>query len=212
MRLPATVVPICGEATRGRNIPKDGHPKRGPSDPRKLLSASLSVMLMVCAFPGPGPALAAGGVCALVASDRNPSDKILQCGQELTVRPAEGSRWRTMMRPGQRLPTGIRLDSGALLIEYHPETPPQTPQTEFQILTPLAIAAVRGTKWAMEVSATKTSTLVLSGAVAVTSRRLNQYVVLNEGQGVDISVGDTSLTQKSWGQARIRALLSRFGE
>jgi hypothetical protein len=53
---------------------------------------------------------------------------------------------------------------------------------------------------------------VLEGAVAVTSRRLNEYVVLTEGQGVDISEGDTTLTQKQWGEARVRALLSRFGK
>jgi hypothetical protein len=53
---------------------------------------------------------------------------------------------------------------------------------------------------------------VLEGAVAVTSRRLNQYVILTERRGVDISEGDTSLTQKQWGEARVRALLSRFSE
>jgi hypothetical protein len=33
---------------------------------------------------------------------------------------------------------------------------------EFQILTPQAIASVRGTKWAMEVKPGETSTLVLA--------------------------------------------------
>jgi len=64
----------------------------------------------------------------------------------------------------------------------------------------------------MEVSAARTSTVVLEGSVAVTSRRLNQYVILTEGRGVDISESDTSLKQKEWGEARVRALLSRFGE
>jgi hypothetical protein len=53
---------------------------------------------------------------------------------------------------------------------------------------------------------------VLAGAVAVTNRRLNEYVVLTEGQGVDITPSDTSVVQKTWGEARVRALLSRFGE
>ena len=100
------------------------------------------------------------------------------------------------------------LDSGALLIEFHPARP----QEKFQILTPLAIAAVRGTKWAMEVVPARTSTLVLSGAAAVTNRRLNHFVVLTEGQGVDITPADTAMVQKRWGEARVRALLSRFGE
>ena len=87
-----------------------------------------------------------------------------------------------MYKKGDPLPVGIRLNDGALLIEYHPATPKE----KFQILSPLAIAAVRGTKWAMDVTKAQTSTLVLNGAVAVTNRRLNKFVVLTEGQGVDI--------------------------
>jgi ferric-dicitrate binding protein FerR (iron transport regulator) len=150
---------------------------------------------------------AASGVCTLVPNQNDPSEKTLKCG-ELTVTPAQGTNYRPVYKRRQQLPSAIRLDDGALLIEFHPSDR----QNKFQILTPLAIAAVRGTKWAMEVSPTRTSTLVLAGAVAVTSRRLNQYVTLTEGQGVDITESDTSLTVKQWGQARIRALLSRFGE
>ncbi len=113
-----------------------------------------------------------------------------------------------MYKKGDPLPVGIRLNDGALLIEYHPARPNE----KFQILTPLAIAAVRGTKWAMEVTKAQTSTLVVTGAVAVTNRRLNQFVVLTEGQGVDITPTDTSMVQKTWGEAAGRALLSRFGE
>ena len=175
---------------------------------RNFLGATLvAAALFAAAIAGTGSADAAGA-CALVPNDRAPSEKILQCGETLTVRPAEGARYRPLYRKGDPLPVGIRLDDGALLIEYHPATP----QEKFQILTPLAIAAVRGTKWAMEVAPARTSTLVLAGAVAVTNRRLNQYVVLTEGQGVDITPADTSIVQKQWGEARVRALLSRFGD
>ncbi len=65
----------------------------------------------------------------------------------------------------------------------------------------------------MDVTKARTSTLVVTGAVAVTNRRLNQYVVvLNEGQGVDITPTDTSMVARTWGDERVRALLSRFGE
>ncbi len=177
---------------------------------RKLFAAIVvATALTGSALPGSRFALAAGGACALVPSERDPSEKTLKCGQELTVRPAHGTSYRPLYKSGQQLPAAVRLDSGALLIEFHPDSQ----QIEFQILTPLAIAAVRGTKWAMEVSAARTSTLVLEGAVAVTSRRLNQFVILaTEGQGVDISEGDTSLTKKQWGEAKVRALLSRLGE
>jgi FecR protein len=168
-----------------------------------LVAAALSA----AAIAGMGPARAAGA-CALVPNDRAQSEKILQCGEALTVRPAEGARYQPFYRKRDPLPAGIRLDDGALLIEYHPASP----REKFQILTPLAIAAVRGTKWAMEVTPAKTSALVLAGSVAVTNRRLNQSVVLTEGQGVDITPADTSVVQKQWGEARVRALLSRFGE
>jgi hypothetical protein len=53
---------------------------------------------------------------------------------------------------------------------------------------------------------------VVTGIVAVTSRRLNQFVVLTEGQGVDITPTDTSMVARTWGDERVRELLSRFGE
>jgi hypothetical protein len=175
---------------------------------RNLLGATVAAaVLFVATIAGPGSARAAG-VCALVPNERAPTEKILRCGETLTVRPAQGARYRPLYKKGDPLPVGIRLDDGALLIEFHPASP----QEKFQILTPLAIAAVRGTKWAMEVTSARTSTLVLAGAVAVTNRRLNEYVVLTEGQGVDITPADTSMVQKRWGEARVRALLSRFGE
>jgi hypothetical protein len=175
---------------------------------RNRLGATLvAAALFVAAIAGPGSARAAG-VCALVPNERAPTEKILQCGETLTVHPAQGARYRPLYKKGDPLPVGIRLDDGALLIEFHPASP----EEKFQILTPLAIAAVRGTKWAMEVTSARTSTLVLAGAVAVTNRRLNEYVVLTEGEGVDITPADTSMVQKRWGEARVRALLSRFGE
>ena len=175
---------------------------------RSLLGAAFAATaLFMAAIAGPLPAQAAGA-SALIPNEKMPSEKTLQCGDTLTVRAAQGTRYQPLYKKGDPLPVGLRLNDGALLIEFHPARP----QEKFQILTPLAIAAVRGTKWAMEVTRARTSTLVLAGAVAVTNRRLNQFVVLTEGQGVDITATDTSMVQKTWGEARVRALLSRFGE
>jgi hypothetical protein len=173
---------------------------------RSVLSSLCVVTALLASLPARLDAAEFG--CKLVPNDRGLSEKILQCGDSLTVRPAAGARYHVISKTGQPLPTGIRLDDGAILIEFHP-TPAEP---NFEILTPLAVAAVRGTKWAMDVVKTKTSTLVLDGSVAVTSRRLNQYVVLGPGEGVDISAGDTTLVQKRWGEPRVRALMSRFGE
>ena len=169
----------------------------------------IATALFVAAIVGPLPARAAGA-CALIANDKMPSEKILQCGgaEGLTVRAAQGTRYRMVYTKGDPVPAAIRLDDGALLIEFQPSLW----RKNFQILTPLAIAAVRGTKWAVEVTRVRASVLVLSDAVGVTNRRLNQYVILTEGEGVDITPTDTSTVQKTWGAARVRALLARFGE
>jgi hypothetical protein len=175
---------------------------------RNLLRTTAAfVALFVAAIAGPLPAQAAGA-CALVPNGRLPSGKILQCGQTLTVRPAPGATYQPLYKKGDPLPVAIRLNDGALLIEYHQASSKE----KFQILTPLAIAAVRGTKWAMDVTKAQTSTLVVRGTVAVTNRRLNQFVVLTEGQGVDITPADTSMVTRTWGDERVRELLSRFGE
>jgi hypothetical protein len=183
---------------------------------RRALSAVIFIAIGIIglAFAGLRFASAGGGACVLVPNEHDPSLKILRCGEELTVRPAPGAQYRPLYKKGQQhkkgqqLPAAIQLNDGALLIEFHSGGQ----QSDFQILTPLAVAAVRGTKWAMDVTPARTSALVLEGSVAVTNRRLNEYVLLTEGQGVDISPSDTSMTQKQWGQARVRALLSRFGE
>ena len=166
---------------------------------RNRLSGAMAALavLFVAVMAGQDPARAAGA-CALVPNDQMPSEKMLQCGENLTVRAAPGARYQPLYKKGDPLPVGIRLNEGALLIEFHPASPKE----KFQILTPLAIAAVRGTKWAMDVTKAQTSTLVVDGAVAVTNRRLNQFVVLTEGQGVDITPADTSARRENMGRRK----------
>jgi hypothetical protein len=178
------------------------------TDRRNLLKTMIIAAALVAAAIGGAAPAPAAGLCALVPNGKLPSEMMLQCGENLTVRATPGTLYQPLYKKGDPLPVGIRLNDGALLIEFHPAKPKE----KFQILTPLAIAAVRGTKWAMDVTKDQTSTLVLNGVVAVTNRRLNQFVVLNEGQGVDITPADTSVVKKTWGDERVRALLSRFGE
>ena len=54
----------------------------------------------------------------LVANEHDPSEKILRCGDSLTVQPANGTHYRPIAKAGQPLPAAIRLDYGALLIEF----------------------------------------------------------------------------------------------
>ncbi|HZZ24237.1 MAG TPA: hypothetical protein VFE60_17360 [Roseiarcus sp.] len=60
---------------------------------RNLLGATIAAaFLFVTAIAGPGPARAAGA-CALIPNDKMPSEKMLQCGENLTVRAAPGARY-----------------------------------------------------------------------------------------------------------------------
>jgi hypothetical protein len=86
---------------------------------RNRLGARLvAAALFVAAIAGPPPARAAGA-CALVPNGHAPTEKMLQCGENLTVRPAHGARYQPLYKKGDPLPVGIRLNDGALLIEYH---------------------------------------------------------------------------------------------
>ena len=152
--------------------------------------------------------LAQSSGCVLVPDEQNPPQKILRCGDNLIVHEASGTTYQTVGATKRAIPRAIRLESGALLLEFHPSVA----RKDFQILTPHAIAAVRGTRWAVEVSPDKSSTLVLSGAVSVRRVNVRPQVILRDGEGVDVSPGSEPLVVKKWGAARVQALLARFGD
>jgi hypothetical protein len=143
----------------------------------------------------------------LIPDKRSPDDRILRCGTTLTVQPAPGTAYRPLDGGSNGPPAKVQLDSGALFIEFHPAGK----RRNFQILTPQAIASVRGTTWAMEVKPGQSSTLVLSGVVRVTRANGPAAVVLRSGQGVDVTDADGPLQVKRWAPERVKALLGRFG-
>jgi hypothetical protein len=163
-----------------------------------LLLASLSV----------APALAQSGSCVLTPDKRRPADQILRCGSNLTARPAAGTVYRPVIQSLPFPPPALQLDDGALIIEFQP----RAHRREFQILTPEAIASVRGTRWAVERKPGKTSVLVLQGAVEVARAgpTADAFVVLREGEGVDVVVSSEPLQVKHWSPERVKALLDRF--
>ena len=83
--------------------------------------------------------------------------------------------------------------------------------TGFQVVTPLAIAAVRGTKWVVDTQKNKTSVFVVRGRVAVRRPAAKTSVFLGPGEGVEVDKGVGSLTVRRWPAARVSALLARFG-
>jgi ferric-dicitrate binding protein FerR (iron transport regulator) len=99
----------------------------------------------------------------------------------------------------------VELSSKALLLEVPKR------ETEFKVITPQAIAAVRGTRWAVDALEGKTSVFVINGRVAVGRRAGRHIVTLGPGEGVDVEATGP-LTVKRWPPARVSALMARLGQ
>lgn len=102
----------------------------------------------------------------------------------------------------------VELSSKALLLDVQAKSGGR----KFQVNTPQAIAAVRGTRWAVDVAEGKTSVFVVHGRVRVGRRSPgDRQVVLGPGEGVDVEAA-TPLVVKRWAPARVSALMARLGQ
>jgi len=108
---------------------------------------------------------------------------------------------------GTGAPTRVALISGALRLLVAKATP----QARFEVETETAIAAVRGTDWAVEATRSTTGVVVLEGKVDVTSRgRVSATVHLDRPRdGTDVRAGSAPTPPVPWGPARLSALLAR---
>jgi hypothetical protein len=151
---------------------------------------------------------AQAGACELIRDDHNPPEKVLRCGDTLEVRSAHQTAAHLADRHETGQPNELELGNGALMIEFHPSKAHPT----FQIRTPYAIAAVRGTKWVVDVGSGKTSTFVIAGYVAVSRPGAADTAILRAGDGADVSPNSGPIVVKRWPAPRVRALLARFGQ
>lgn len=135
--------------------------------------------------------------------------RLLRCNNGLSVISEAGASYVVLDRNRDRNADSVRLNSGALLLEYNPAGQSQTP---IEVIAPQAIAAVRGTKWAVDAQASRTSVFVVNGSVAVRRSSGANGVVLGAGEGVDVGAGTGPLEVKRWPAARVSALLARFGQ
>jgi ferric-dicitrate binding protein FerR (iron transport regulator) len=136
-----------------------------------------------------------------------PSRHILQCRDGLTIEAEAGADYTLLDRDRDGSPDAAALRSRALLVDQ----PARTGGRGFQIMTPQAIAAVRGTQWIADVAGERTSVFVINGRVRVGRARAARGVVLGPGEGVDVDPGTGPLTVRRWPAARAAALLARFG-
>jgi ferric-dicitrate binding protein FerR (iron transport regulator) len=132
--------------------------------------------------------------------------RTLHCVGGITIVVEIGARYNLQSGRNGRV-DAVELSGKALLIEVLSKSGGK----KFQVITPQAIAAVRGTRWAVDVAADKTSVFVVNGRVAVGRRADDRSVTLGPGEGVDVEPG-VALTVKRWAPARVSALLARLGQ
>ncbi len=132
--------------------------------------------------------------------------QVIRCGNGVTVTAEKGARYDLLDRNRDGSVDGVRVSSKAVLVDVPPGS-----VKAFQVVAPQAIAAVRGTRWAVDVAAGKTSVFVVRGSVAVNRTRGGSGVTLGPGEGVDVTAGSQPLEVRRWPARRARALLSRLG-
>lgn len=165
----------------------------------------LLVALIVLMFASPELS-AQTAACRLVQSNIQPVQQVLRC-PGLVIEVERNARYRLLDRNRDGTPDAADLRGGALLIQYDAGGRPEG----FQILTPHAIASVRGTTWVVDVTRPQTSVFVVQGRVSVARSGQRRAVALSGGDGVDVTAGTGPLEVKRWGAQRVRALLARFG-
>jgi ferric-dicitrate binding protein FerR (iron transport regulator) len=153
-------------------------------------------------------AAAQGGSVACTPVSAAGTAQTLRCEGGITVIAENGARYTLNDTNHDGRVDQAELSGKALLLEV----PKQPRGKTFQVSTPQAIAAVRGTRWAVDVVENKTSVFVENGRVAVRRpSNSRQQVVLGPGEGVDVEPTGP-LTVKRWAPARVAALMARLGQ
>ena len=104
--------------------------------------------------------------------------QILRCQDGLTIVAETGAQFTLADRDRDGNVDSATLRLKALLIEG----PAGKAKVRFQVITPQAIAAVRGTKWAVDVEQSKSSVFVVTGRVAVRRPDANTGVTPRAGR------------------------------
>ena len=132
-----------------------------------------------------------------------PPRTVFRCSGGLIIEAEASATFNASESRSGGVISSIELKSRGILVEL-------TRHRRFQILTPHAIASVRGTIFAVDVTPAQTSVLVASGRTRVTRRGQPEAVNLGRGEGVDVSPG-SPLVVRRWPLERAAALLGRFG-
>jgi len=115
-------------------------------------AATRSFLAMIFACALADEAFAQGSGCVLQAVG-SPQRQILRCRDGLTIEAEAGAAFNLVDRNRDAVPDAVNLQNRAVLID----APTGALRQGFQVQTPQAIAAVRGTQWVIDVSTGKTA-------------------------------------------------------
>jgi ferric-dicitrate binding protein FerR (iron transport regulator) len=169
--------------------------------------ATIAYAVVACAIWGLAPASAQQTPNGCTSEPAANGAQTLRCGGGVTIVAESGAQYTVVDRNRNGTIDAVELRGGAVLVDM----PKQRAGRRFEVITPQAIAAVRGTKWAVDVDAAKTSVLVVRGQVGVRRPTEPGGVTLGPGEGVDVE-GANPLVVKRWPQPRVSALLARLGQ
>ncbi len=170
-------------------------------------SSAMVVGFIALMFSMPVASVQASGPGCSLNQVAGTSRQILRCQKGLTITVETGARFTLVDRDKDGNADQVRVRRKALLLE----APKSIAGTGFQVVTPQAIAAVRGTVWVVDIQKNRTAFFVVRGRVAVRRPAAKKSVFLGPGEGVEVDEGAGSLTVKRWPAARVSALLARFG-
>jgi ferric-dicitrate binding protein FerR (iron transport regulator) len=160
---------------------------------------------LACALAPVATAVAQSATMECSSESSTITTQTIHCKAGVTIVVENGARYALHARDGSGRVDSVELSSKALLLEV------PKGRNEFKVVTPQAIAGVRGTKWAVDAAENRTSVFVVHGRVAVGRRAGGNSVTLGPGEGVDVEAAGP-LTVKRWPPARVAALMARLGQ
>lgn len=171
----------------------------------RLSNAAFIAVAGILLFAGAAAAQPANAGCTSAPTLQG--TQVVRCDNAITIVAEGGARFELRDRNRDGQVDSVELSNKALLVEV----PKKQGRVRFNVVTPQAIAAVRGTKWAVDAEGAKTSVFVVNGRVSVARNTGRGSVVLGPGEGVDVEPGG-QLVVKRWGAARVAALMARLGQ
>lgn len=162
----------------------------------------LAVLCLLVMAPSLAVAQQASGCVATELSD--PPRIVYQCANGLVLEAEAAAALEIEEAIVGERPDAVRLTEKGVLIELVPGN------GSFQILTPHAIAAVRGTIYVVDVMDGMTSVFVVSGEIAVSRTDRSETVALAAGDGIEVSL-DQPMIVELWQPEKVARLLARFG-